>query len=576
MMLWPVLGLMTAAAIVAVVWPLFRRGATTRSGSDVAVYRDQLNELDRDLASGLIGKTEADAARIEISRRLLAAADAAEASPAVASSAAAAWRRYAVLIVALVVLPAGVVGLYLRLGSPELATLAAAGPNASAGQDSSVEAMVVRIEAHLQRNPKDGRGWEVLAPVYLRLGRYSDSVTAWRNALQLLGENADREANLGESLTAEANGIVTDDAKAAFDRAVKLDSTSVTARYYLGIAAEQDGDREKAAKILSQLIAEAPADAHWVDDVRKALARVEGKAPAPPAASKPEQAATVAKEPPEQSAMIRKMVERLAERLKENGADPDGWIRLVRSYKVLGEADRAQSAIADARRALAGDADKLKHFEAALKTMDSSAAAAPVAPAPAPPADSKPEQAAAIGKLPPEQSTMIRGMVERLAGRLKENGADPDGWIRLVRSYKVLGEADKAQSAIADARRALAGDIDKLQRFEAALKTMDSSAAAALAAPAPEANAAQLPQPAAPPGHEQGATIQAMVDRLAARLKTSPLDPEGWLMLTRSYLTIGQKDKATAVIKDARGALASDPEKLTQFNEALKHFKIAE
>jgi cytochrome c-type biogenesis protein CcmH len=475
MILWLVLGLMTATAIFAVIGPLFRRGIATRSGSDIAVYRDQLDELDRDLASGLIGRNEADAARVEISRRLLATADAAQAGPVAASSAAVAWRQHAVLLAAIVLLPAGAVGLYLQLGSPELATATvAAERNAPAGQQLSVEAMVASVEAHLQRNPKDGRGWEVLAPVYMRLGRYTDSANAWRNALQLLGDDADREANLGESLTSEANGIVTADAKAAFVRAVTLDSTSVTARYYLGIAAEQDGDREKAAKIMRQLIADAPAGAHWVSDVRTALARLEGKAPAPPAGPTPEQAAAIAKQPPEQ------------------------------------------------------------------------------------------------------QSAMIRSMVDRLATRLKENSADPDGWIRLVRSYKVLGEADKAQSAIADAQRALAGDADKLQRFNAALTTMDGGAAPAPAAPAPEANATPLPQAAAPPDHGQDAMIQDMVDRLAARLKTSALDPQGWVMLTRSYLTLGQKDKATAAIKDARSALATDPGKLVQFNEALTQFKIGE
>jgi cytochrome c-type biogenesis protein CcmH len=467
--LWLVLGLMTAAAVFAVIWPLLRRDIVARSGSDIAVYRDQLDELDRDVASGLIGKSEADAARVEISRRLLAAADAAQAGPVATSPAAVACRRRAVFLAAFALLPAGAVGLYFQLGSPELATVTvAAERTAPAGQQTSVEALVASVEAHLQRNPKDGRGWQVLAPVYMQIGRYTDSVNAWRNALQLLGDEADREANLGEALMAEANGIVTTDAKAAFVRAFTLDSTSVSARYYLGIAAEQDGDRENAAKIMRQLIADAPADAHWVGDVRIALARIEGKTAAPRAG----QAAPITKQPPEQ------------------------------------------------------------------------------------------------------QSTMIRGMVERLAARLKENGADPDGWIRLVRSYKVLGEADKARSAIADAHRALTGDSDKLQRFNAALKTMDGGAAPAPTPLAPEANA--TPLPAAPPDHGQGAMIQGMVDRLAERLKTSAVDPQGWVMLTRSYLTLGQKDKATAAIKDARHPLAVEPDKLAQFNDALKHFKVDE
>jgi len=109
----------------------------------------------------------------------------------------------------------------------------------------------------------------------VQLGRYTDSANAWRNTLLLLGESADREANLGEAIMAEANGVVTDEAKSAFVRAVTLDDTTVSARYYLGMAAEQDGKREEAAKIWRELIAEAPSDAHWLNDVRTALARIE-------------------------------------------------------------------------------------------------------------------------------------------------------------------------------------------------------------------------------------------------------------------------------------------------------------
>ncbi len=178
----------------------------------------------------------------------------------------------------MLLLSAGAGSLYVRLGSPELAISAlAAEQNVSPGQQPSVEILVARAEAHLQRNPTDGRGWQVLAPVYMRLGRYSDSVRAWRNTLQFLGEDADRQAGLGEALVAEANGIVTADANAAFVRAVALDSTTISARYYLAVAAEQDGKRDEAAKILRDLIAEAPAGAHWLNDARTALARSKAK-----------------------------------------------------------------------------------------------------------------------------------------------------------------------------------------------------------------------------------------------------------------------------------------------------------
>ncbi|MGB9213697.1 MAG: c-type cytochrome biogenesis protein CcmI, partial [Pseudolabrys sp.] len=169
----------------------------------------------------------------------------------------------------------------------------------------------------------------------MRLGRYTDSVSAWRNTLLLLGESADREANLGEALVAEANGVVSAEAKTAFERAVTLDGTTVSARYYLGTAAEQDGKREQAAEIWRDLMAEAPPGAPWVSDVRDALARVEASPGTPTSAATGTQTAAVAK-PDQQTAMIRGMVDGLAARLKQDGSDVDGWVKLVRSYKVLG------------------------------------------------------------------------------------------------------------------------------------------------------------------------------------------------------------------------------------------------
>ena len=72
------------------------------------------------------------------------------------------------------------------------------------------------MEEHLAKSPNDGAGWEVIAPVYMRLGRFNDAVTAWRRALALNGETAVRDANLGEALVAAANGVVTDDTKKTF------------------------------------------------------------------------------------------------------------------------------------------------------------------------------------------------------------------------------------------------------------------------------------------------------------------------------------------------------------------------
>ncbi len=367
MTLWFVFALMTAAAIFAVLWPLagLRR---LRSGSDVEVYRDQLDELERDRDSGLVPETEAQAAETEISRRLLAAADAqseASSRPGVGS---AVWRRRAVALAAVLLLPLGAAAFYLTLGSPTLSDQPLASRVAKAGENQTLASLIAQVEAYLERNPQDGRGWEVIAPVYLRLGRFEDAVKARRNALRLNGETAERVTQLGEALVAAANGIVTTDAKAAFDRAVALDPHDVKGRYFLGLAAEQDGERSGAAAIWRAMLAEAPADAPWADFVRQALARVEVAAP-PRGPSDEDVAAASDLSPEQRGAMIRGMVERLAERLRKDGSDIEGWLRLVRSYVVLGDRDNARSAADEARRALADQPDKVRQLDELAKGL---------------------------------------------------------------------------------------------------------------------------------------------------------------------------------------------------------------
>lgn len=373
MTVWLVFALMTAAAAFAVLWPLSGRKAAP-GGSDVAVYRDQLDEIARDRASGLIGEAEAEAARIEVSRRLLAAADAAEPEMAIEASSAASslWRRRATALAGLLLLPAGAAAVYLALGSPQLPGEPLAARLAAVHQDNSIASMVSQVEAHLERNPNDVRGYEVLAPIYLRMGRYADAVATRRKLIAVSGESADREADLGEALTAAANGIVTDEAKSAFDRAVKLDAQQLKARFFLGLAAEQDGDKPKAATIWRALLEQAPAGAPWIETVREALARVGGGPPqvaAAPGPSTQEVEAAAGMSAEDRNAMIRGMVAKLADRLKQQGDDLEGWQRLLRAYMVLGERDKAVAAAADAKQALAGNPDKLRRIEDAAKDL---------------------------------------------------------------------------------------------------------------------------------------------------------------------------------------------------------------
>jgi cytochrome c-type biogenesis protein CcmH len=363
MTLWFLFALMTAAAIFAVLWPLGRGARPQNDGTEATVYKDQLSEVERDLAAGLIGSQEAEAARVEISRRLLAAADAERTAPGSSNTA---FRRV-VAVFALAGLPLLAVAFYLPLGSPRLPDFPLAGRMQTASASQPLDNLVAQVEAHLEKNPTDGRGWSVLAPVLAKLGRFDDAVRAYRNSITYNGDSAPRRADLGEAMAAAAGGVITAEAKAEFERAVALDADEVKSRFFLGLSAEQDGRATEAAAIWRAMLEKAPANAPWRPLVQSALARVGG--PAVPALSDDTIAAAKDMNETDRTAMIRGMVERLATRLKQNGDDVEGWLRLVRAYMVLGDRDKARQAQADARQAIGGDAPRLRELNEGLKNL---------------------------------------------------------------------------------------------------------------------------------------------------------------------------------------------------------------
>ena len=372
MILWLILAVMTLAAVAAVWWPLARRQKSVRSGSDVAVYRDQLDEIDRDEAASLIGSVEAEAARVEVSRRLIAAAEAAKVVSAVAAPAPARSYRWATLAAAIIVLPLGAGLVYLSLGSPNLVPVSMNAEASGKQLPEGIEQTVAEVEKYLEANPKNGRGWELLAPVYLRLGRFDDAVRARRNALEIFGPDAARLGDLGEAIVVASNGVVTPEAKSLFERANAADPEDVMAQYYLGLSAKQEGRRDEAVKRWTALVSSAREGAEWLPMVKSALARVDEKEPTFVAAAP--SAAAVA--PPEHNGdAIEAMVARLAERLKKDGSDVPGWVQLVRSYRVLGRTEKAKAAVADAHAALASDQEALQRLDQGLQGLETEAAA---------------------------------------------------------------------------------------------------------------------------------------------------------------------------------------------------------
>ncbi|MBI5319479.1 c-type cytochrome biogenesis protein CcmI [Bradyrhizobium sp.] len=413
MMLWLVFTSMIAVAAVLVATPFIRRFERVRleSAGNLAVYRDQLRQVESDVALGVIDPAQAEAAGLEIKRKILAVGRADEPGRSPLSQAE---RKFALTVVTSIVI-FGSILLYAIVGSPELpSTLpaqvrleqppaprrsaeAAAQPQGSTAVEAlasraaaqpqaglaSVDEMIQRVEARLQRSAQDADGWRMLGWAYFSIERFTDAANAYSRAVELRPDSAEYRSARGEALVRGADGTVTAPARKDFDEAVKLDPKDARARFFIGLAKEQAGDRQAALADWSKLLAESDAAEPWLPDLRERVAELQrelagantGSLPTRPDLSadalreflqseKSKQRAAEAPRrepgpedvrnagnmaPQDRAAMIRGMVEGLASRLEQQPRDAEGWIKLVRSRVVLGEAELADKSL---RRAL--------------------------------------------------------------------------------------------------------------------------------------------------------------------------------------------------------------------------------
>jgi cytochrome c-type biogenesis protein CcmH len=356
-MVWFIMAGMAAIAALAAIWPVLRASPPSADSdpatSEAAFYKAQLDEIQRDVERGQLPQSEAASARAEAARRLITLRSEAPK----ASSPAYRRVRLAVAVAIAIGVPVIALPLYAYLGQPQMPDqpLASRPPASLASND--VEAAVAGVESHLIAKPDDGKGWAVIAPVYMRLERYEDAARAYSEALRLLGEDGGRRAAYGEALVAAGGGVVTDKARETFVKALAEEPGQPQARFYLALAAEQDGKTAEAIGAYEALVADAPPDAHWVEAVKTRLASLKG-ATAPGATGAP------AAVPEAQNAMIEGMVIRLANRLASDGGSVDEWSRLIRAYTVLHEADKAKAALANARKALAPDPNAVAGLDA--------------------------------------------------------------------------------------------------------------------------------------------------------------------------------------------------------------------
>ncbi len=481
MTFWIIAGVLTVAVLIMLAWPLLRDsgGLQDRAGYDLKVYRDQLRDLETDISRGLLSGEEAESARHEIERRLLRVLREQE------QSGGAGGRRYGAALAAVlaVAVPAGALGLYSLWGQPGLIgheeTMAARTARPDAGdlaRQQSVRDMVNRLAARLKDNPDDYQGWIMLGRSYRVLREAENAEKAFDRARKLPEAANDPSPHMqyGEAAVMVAEGVVPPKAVEAFKKALTIDPKNPGARYYLALWRRQAGYPKRAYDEWVALAKDSPADAPWLPVLRARIAEVgrelgmdEEKALAGlpvPAAAQQQQTAAVPgpsaedmraaqnMSPEERQKMIRSMVQRLADRLKDNPDDYQGWMRLGRAYRVLGEAEKSRQAFARAE-ALKGQGGGQEQQ-------------ATEGGAPGPNAE---DMRAAQNMSPEERRKLIRSMVQRLADRMKTNPGDHQGWMRLGQAYDVLGEREKAREAFGRAASLRPDDVASQMAYAQAM-----------------------------------------------------------------------------------------------------------
>lgn len=417
MTLWIILTALTSLAAAWLTIPLVRRhdARVDARAATIAVLKDQLADIDVQLAAGAVQPGEAEGLRNEIRRRLLAAGhiptelDRTMGQKALSGLA---------LGLAAMVAVAGA-ALYASMGQPELASNTApappAAPAAAPVQDAAaqgeVNQLIAGLEQKVQANGSDPEGWRMLGWSYFQTGRYADAAKAYARAIALKPDGEGYQSAFGEALVQEAGGQITPAAAAAFEKAAAQDGADARARYFLAVRKSETGDRKGAVEDMLRLVADSPADAPWLPQLRAVIqqtaqaagidiaarlasikpvgnAAVPGLPPpvaaaavanavapasvAPgvmPSPSREQVQAAQAMNPADRQAMIRSMVDGLAEKLKANPKDEAGWLRLMRARQVLGDVPAAKTARDQALAAFAGNTGAQGRIRAAAAEM---------------------------------------------------------------------------------------------------------------------------------------------------------------------------------------------------------------
>ncbi len=349
MTFWLIASAMIALTTLSLLIPLLRaRQRAEFAGREHSVYVDQLKEIDRDEAIGLITPANAEAARIEIKRRMIRAPRGADTREGGGGG------KWLILVAALAV-PAIGGGIYYRLGHPDLPSLRFADREEERTRAQELQVLIARLRERLLSDSElRQEGWVMLARTYMETGQPEEAAWAISTLIQRGGDAIGPEiyAYYAEILIRVDDGIVSPKAEAALDMALKMQPDNVAAIYYKAMAYEQSGELEKAYTMLKERVEQEAVYVPWMDPVAgraNALASRIGAEPvsvpqAAPGPSAGDVAAAGQMSEEERQAFIRSMVDRLATRLAEQPDDLDGWLKLGNAYRVLGETEKSVEA----------------------------------------------------------------------------------------------------------------------------------------------------------------------------------------------------------------------------------------
>ncbi len=358
MSIYVMFALVLVTVTMLLVWRSSRVRLVGNALQAPAIYRDQLVELEQDVANGKIQPDEARNIRAEVARRLLAEEDKTPAATVTRHNALPA------ILLALFV-PALAIPVYLQNGHPALPDNPLSARLESAVANNDLAAMVMQVEKRLAQLPEDARGWAILAPVYFQIGRFGDAADAYGNLLRLETPTADRYADLGEALVFSTEGVVNADAAKAFTSALSLDPSHPKANFYQAIALKQEGRIEDARSLLQSMLAKAPQGASWRTAVEQQISSL-AKAPAL-SAEQMKQGESMSSN--DRTAMITGMVDGLDQKLAANGDDIEGWLKLIRARTVLGDTEKATQALAKAAAQFKGKPKELSAINILAKEL---------------------------------------------------------------------------------------------------------------------------------------------------------------------------------------------------------------